>query len=40
MVAQSRLEQLPPALQAALAERRLLKVIAGLTNFDSAAVER
>ena len=36
----SRFEQLPVALQAALAERRLLKVIAGLTNFDSAAVER
>ena len=36
----SRFEQLPAALQAALAERRLLKVIAGLTNFDSAAVER
>lgn len=40
MVAQSRLDQLPTALQAALAERRLLKVIAGLTNFDAAAVER
>ena len=40
MVAKSRLAQLPTALQAALAERRLLKVIAGLTNFDAAAVER
>jgi thiamine monophosphate synthase len=36
----SRLEQLPSALQAALADRRLLKVIAGLTNFDAASVER
>jgi len=36
----SRLEQLPAGLLAALAERRLLKVIAGLTNFDAAAVER
>jgi hypothetical protein len=40
MVAKSRLDQLPSALQAALVERRLLKVIAGLTNFDAAAVER
>jgi len=40
MVAKSRLDQLPSTLQAALAERRLLKVIAGLTNFDAAAVER
>ncbi len=40
MVAKSRLDQLPTALQAALAQRRLLKVIAGLTNFDAAAVER
>jgi hypothetical protein len=40
MVAKSRLDQLPTALQAALTERRLLKVIAGLTNFDAAAVER
>lgn len=40
MPAMSRFEQLPVALQAALAERRLLKVIAGLTNFDGAAVER
>ena len=40
MVAKSRLEQLPSALQAALADRRLLKVIAGLTNFDAASVER
>lgn len=40
MVAKSRLEQLPSTLQAALADRRLLKVIAGLTNFDAASVER
>lgn len=40
MVAKSRLEQLPSALQAALADRRLLKVIAGLSNFDAASVER
>jgi deoxyribose-phosphate aldolase len=40
MVAKSRIEQLPSALQAALADRRLLKVIAGLTNFDAASVER
>lgn len=36
----SRFDRLPSQLQAALAERRLLKVIAGLTNFDSASVER
>lgn len=40
MVAKSRLALLPSSLQAAVAERRLLKVIAGLTNFDAAAVER
>jgi hypothetical protein len=40
MVAKSRLALLPSSLQAALVERRLLKVIAGLTNFDAAAVER
>jgi hypothetical protein len=40
MVAKSRLAVLPSSLQAALVERRLLKVIAGLTNFDAAAVER
>jgi hypothetical protein len=39
MVAKSRLALLPSSLQAAVAERRLLKVIAGLTNFDAAAVE-
>ena len=36
----SRLDRLPRALQAALNERRALKVIAGLTNFDAASVER
>ncbi len=36
----TRLDHLPVSLQAALVERRLLKVIAGLTNFDAAAVER
>lgn len=36
----SRLSSLPAPLQQALACRRLLKVIAGLTNFDAAAVER
>ncbi len=36
----SRLSSLPLPLQQALASRRLLKVIAGLTNFDAAAVER
>jgi len=37
---ESRLHHLPAALQAALAEGRALKVIAGLTNFDAASVER
>ena len=37
---ESRLHHLPTALQAALAESRALKVIAGLTNFDAASVER
>jgi len=36
----SRLDRLPAPLRSALAQRRLLKVIAGLTNFDAAAVER
>ena len=36
----SRLSSLPLPLQQALASRRLLKVIAGLTNFDVASVER
>ncbi len=36
----SRLAQLPASLHTALAERRALKVIAGLTNFDAASVER
>jgi hypothetical protein len=36
----SRLNLLPAQLRAALVERRLLKVIAGLTNFDAASVER
>jgi hypothetical protein len=36
----SRLAQLPASLRTALAERRALKVIAGLTNFDAASVER
>ena len=36
----TRLDHLPASLQAALVERRLLKVIAGLTNFDAVAVER
>ena len=36
----SRLAQLPASLRMALAERRALKVIAGLTNFDAASVER
>ena len=40
MAATSRLAHLPSSLQAALADRRLLKVIAGLTNFDAAAVGR
>ncbi len=36
----SRLSSLPLQLQQALASRRLLKVIAGLTNFDASSVER
>jgi hypothetical protein len=36
----SRLSSLPLQLQQALASRHLLKVIAGLTNFDVASVER
>ena len=36
----SRLHSLPSALQRAIAGRRALKVIAGLTNFDAASVER
>jgi hypothetical protein len=36
----SRLAQLPALLRLALEERRALKVIAGLTNFDAASVER
>ncbi|MGB5135572.1 MAG: DUF561 domain-containing protein [Prochlorococcaceae cyanobacterium] len=36
----SRLDRLPAPLRFALAQRRLLKVIAGLTNVDAAAVER
>jgi hypothetical protein len=36
----SRLAQLPAALRLGLTERRALKVIAGLTNFDAASVER
>ena len=36
----SRLSSLPLQLQQSLASRRLLKVIAGLTNFDAASVER
>ena len=36
----SRLSSLPNALQAALARRQVLKVIAGLTNFETASVER
>jgi hypothetical protein len=36
----SRLSSLPTALQHAIGERRLLKVIAGLTNFDTTAVLR
>jgi hypothetical protein len=36
----ARLAQLPASLRTALVERRALKVIAGLTNFDSASVER
>ncbi len=34
----SRLDRLPAPLRAALGQRRLLKVIAGLTNFDAAGV--
>ena len=40
MVLMSRFDRLPSQLQAALAEHRLLKVIAGLTNFDAGSVER
>jgi len=36
----SRLAQLPASLRMALEERRALKVIAGLTNFDATSVER
>jgi hypothetical protein len=36
----SRLAQLPASLRLALEEHRALKVIAGLTNFDAASVER
>jgi hypothetical protein len=36
----SRLNLLPAQLRASLVERRLLKVIAGLTNFDAVSVER
>lgn len=36
----SRIDRLPAQLRTALVERRLLKVIAGLTNFDAASVER
>ena len=36
----SRLAQLPASLRTALVERRALKVIAGLTNFDALSVER
>ncbi|MGB7563534.1 MAG: DUF561 domain-containing protein [Prochlorococcaceae cyanobacterium] len=36
----SRLTSLPTALQCALETRQLLKVIAGLTNFDAASVRR
>ncbi|MCP9808056.1 DUF561 domain-containing protein [Cyanobium sp. HWJ4-Hawea] len=36
----SRFDRLSSQLQAALAERRLLKVIAGLTNFDASSVQR
>ncbi|MEI6828836.1 MAG: DUF561 domain-containing protein [Synechococcaceae cyanobacterium ELA445] len=36
----SRLTSLLPSLQRALAERRLLKVIAGLSNFDADSVRR
>jgi hypothetical protein len=36
----SRLDRLPAPLRSALAQRRLLKVIAGLTNFEAASVTR
>ncbi|MCP9775614.1 DUF561 domain-containing protein [Cyanobium sp. WAJ14-Wanaka] len=36
----SRFDRLSSQLQAALAERRLLKVIAGLTNFEASSVQR
>ena len=36
----SRLSSLPASLRSAISERRLLKVIAGLANFDAASVER
>ncbi|MCS5690937.1 DUF561 domain-containing protein [Cyanobium sp. FGCU-6] len=36
----SRLSSLPASLQSAITERRLLKVIAGLANFDAASVEQ
>jgi hypothetical protein len=36
----SRLSSLPASLRSAIAERRLLKVIAGLANFDAPSVER
>ena len=36
----NRLQQLPAALQQSLVERRTLKVIAGLMNFDAASVAR
>ena len=36
----SRLSSLPVALQHAIGERRLLKVIAGLTNHEATSVER
>lgn len=36
----SRLTSLPSSLQAALLSRQLLKVIAGLSNFEAASVER
>ncbi|MEB3319914.1 MAG: DUF561 domain-containing protein [Cyanobium sp.] len=36
----SRLDHLPAPLRTALAERRALKVIAGLTNFDAVSVAR
>jgi hypothetical protein len=36
----SRLDRLPSSLREALLQRRALKVIAGLTNFDASSVER